>query len=82
MRHYDPRHTNEVAPRYAELGQRPVQLIWGADDAWQVVEWAHRLHAAIPGSQLHVLEGCGHFAMEDQPERIAALLVDFLARNC
>jgi pimeloyl-ACP methyl ester carboxylesterase len=82
VRHYDPRHTNEVAPRYAELGQRPVQLIWGADDAWQVVEWAHRLHAAIPGSQLHVLEGCGHFAMEDQPERIAALLVDFLARNC
>ncbi|MCI5095211.1 MAG: alpha/beta hydrolase [Rhodobacteraceae bacterium] len=81
VRHYDPRHTNDMAPRYAELGQGPVQLIWGADDAWQVVDWAHRLHAAIPGSQLHVLEDCGHFAMEDQPEQIAALLVDFLTRN-
>lgn len=81
VRHYDPRHTNDIAPRYAELGQGPVQLIWGADDAWQVVDWAHRLHAAIPGSQLHVLEDCGHFAMEDQPEQIAALLVDFLTRN-
>jgi pimeloyl-ACP methyl ester carboxylesterase len=81
VKHYDPRHTNDIAPRYAELGQGPVQLIWGADDAWQVVDWAHRLHAAIPGSQLHVLEDCGHFAMEDQPEQIAALLVDFLTRN-
>lgn len=81
VRHYDPRHTNDMAPRYAELGQGPVQLIWGADDAWQVVDWAHKLHAVIPGSQLHVLEDCGHFAMEDQPEQIAALLVDFLTRN-
>ncbi|WP_306150075.1 MULTISPECIES: alpha/beta fold hydrolase [unclassified Roseibium] len=79
--HYDPKHTDEVAPRYGELGQKPVQLIWGADDQWQVVEWAHKLHEAIPGSELHVLEDCGHFAMEDQPEKIATLLTDFLGRN-
>jgi len=79
--HYDPKHTNDIAPRYAELGARPVQVIWGADDAWQVVDWAHRLHDAIPGSELHILEDCGHFAMEDQPEMIANLLVDFLNRN-
>lgn len=79
--HYDPKHTNDIAPRYAELGAGPVQVIWGADDAWQVVDWAHRLHDAIPGSELHVLEDCGHFAMEDQPEMIANLLVDFLNRN-
>ena len=79
--HYDPRHTDEVAPRYAELGERPVQLIWGADDAWQVVAWAEKLSEAIPGSELHVLEDCGHFSPEDQPERISALLVDFLERN-
>jgi len=77
---YDPKHTDEIAPRYGELGQRPVQLIWGADDAWQAVDWAHKLRAAIPGSELHVLENCGHFSMEDQPERISALLVDFLGR--
>ncbi|MBY6114889.1 alpha/beta hydrolase [Mameliella alba] len=81
VRHYDPKHTSEVAPRYAELGQRPVQVIWGADDAWQVVDWAHRLHDSIPGSELHLLEDCGHFAMEDQPEKISALLVDFIGRH-
>ena len=79
--HYDPKHTDEVAPRYAELGNNPVQLIWGADDAWQVVAWAHKLHEAIPGSELHVLEDCGHFSMEDQPEKISELLADFLKRN-
>lgn len=81
VKHYNPKHTSEVAPRYPELGQKPVQLIWGADDAWQVVDWAHRLHDAIPGSELHVLEDCGHFSMEDQPEKISALLVDFLKRH-
>ncbi|MCG7518541.1 alpha/beta fold hydrolase [Ruegeria sp. Ofav3-42] len=81
VRHYVPDHTNDVAPRYGELGALPVQVIWGADDAWQVVDWAHKLHAAIPGSELHVLEDCGHFAMEDQPELISALLVDFLKRK-
>ena len=75
------RHTAELTPRLAELGNLPVQLIWGADDVWQVVAWAHRLNEAIPGSELHVLEDCGHFAMEDQPEKIASLLVDFLGRQ-
>lgn len=78
--HYDPKHTNEMAPRYPELGQRPVQLIWGADDAWQVVDWAYKLQDAIQGSELHVLENCGHFAMEDQPEKISTLLVEFLRK--
>lgn len=81
VRHYKPLHTQDVAESLHELGRLPVQLIWGADDAWQVVDWAHRLHEAIPGSELHVLENCGHFAMEDQPEQISGLLVDFLNRQ-
>ena len=81
VRHYDPQHTDEISDRLDQLGAHPVQLIWGADDGWQAVDWAHRLHAAIPGSELHVLEHCGHFAMEDQPERISALLVNFLDRH-
>lgn len=78
VRHYDPVHTLEVADRLSELGRLPVQLIWGADDAWQVVDWAHKLHRAIPGSRLTVLEECGHFAPEDQPEQIAALVLDHI----
>ncbi|KAJ4123114.1 hypothetical protein NW768_010108 [Fusarium equiseti] len=80
VRHYDPKHTMEVAPRLGELGKLPVQLIWGKDDAWQVVDWAHKLNDAIPGSKLTVLDDAGHFSPEDQPEKIAELLVRFLGK--
>lgn len=76
--HYDHRHTSELTDRLTELSELPVQIIWGENDAWQVVDWAHRLHAAIPGSSLHVLPQCGHFAMEDKPREIAALVNTFI----
>jgi pimeloyl-ACP methyl ester carboxylesterase len=79
--HYDHRHTSEISDRLAELAVIPVQIIWGENDAWQVVDWAHKLHAAIPGSILHVLPECGHFAMEDQPEKISDLVISFIADN-
>lgn len=81
VRHYDPKHTMEIADRLHELGKLPVKLIWGAKDAWQVVDWAYRLNRAIPGSELSIVEDCGHFSMEDQPEEIASLLIRFLERQ-
>ena len=79
--HYDHSHTSEISDRLAELSALPVQIIWGENDAWQVVDWAHKLHQAIPGSSLHVLPRCGHFAMEDQPDRIGDLIVSFVAEQ-
>ena len=58
-----------------------MKLIWGADDTWQVVDWAYKLNQGIPGSELDVIENCGHFAPEDQPEKVAQLLVPFLHRH-
>jgi pimeloyl-ACP methyl ester carboxylesterase len=78
--HYDPKHTMEVADQLGKLADVPVQLIWGAEDAWQVVAWAYRLNHAISGSELHIMDGCGHFAPEERPAEVAALLVDFLGR--
>ncbi|MEH6523314.1 alpha/beta fold hydrolase [Sulfitobacter sp.] len=79
VRHYDPSHTMELADQMHELGQVPVKLIWGADDAWQVTDWAHKLNQAIPGSELTIIEDCGHFSPEDQPGRVAELIVTFLS---
>lgn len=81
IRHYDPKHTLEVADRLHELGNLPLQLIWGENDAWQIIDWAYKLNAAIPNSELYTLKDCGHFAMEDQPDKISDLLKDFLKRN-
>jgi len=79
--HYEHRHTSEISDRLRELSNLPVQILWGEDDAWQVVDWAHKLHAAIPGSALHLLPDCGHFAMEDQPERVSELVRAFIGTH-
>ncbi|MEM7092612.1 MAG: alpha/beta hydrolase [Actinomycetota bacterium] len=79
VRHYDERHTMELNDHLAGLTGFPVHIIWGADDAWQVLDWAHRLHAAIPGSHLTVIEDAGHFCMEDRPDAVAAAILGQLA---
>jgi len=81
VRHYDPKHTMELADKMHLLGQVPVKLIWGADDGWQVTDWARKLNAAIPGSTLDILEDCGHFSPEDQPAKIAEIITAFLGEN-
>jgi len=81
VKHYDPGHTLEISDRLIELGTLPVQIIWGGDDAWQVVAWAYKLHDAIPNSELHIIPECGHFAMEDKPEEIGRLIDSFVGNH-
>ncbi len=78
----DHRQTEEIADHLSELGEMPVQIVRSEDDQWQVVAWAHKLHDAIPNSELHVLNECGHFAMEDKPTEVGQLLVSFRATHC
>lgn len=80
VRHYDPKHTLEVSGRLHELERLPVKLIWGEKDSWQIVDWAHKLHTAIPGSELDIVKDAGHFSLEDKPEEISRLLETFLQK--
>lgn len=82
VRHYDPKHTMQIAHRLHELSENmPVKIIWGADDGWQITDWADKLHRAIPGSELEVLDDCGHFSPEDQPEKISESLTAFMTSH-
>jgi haloalkane dehalogenase len=56
----------------------PALILWGADDAFAPVAGAHRFQREIPGSELVVLDGCGHFLQEDDPERVGAEIARFL----
>jgi haloalkane dehalogenase len=65
--------------RLAALGV-PTLLLWGADDPFAPVAGAHRFKDEIPGAELVVVEGSGHFVYDDAPERCAAEVVSFLDR--
>jgi haloalkane dehalogenase len=72
----------KLAPYEGKLAQLgvPTLLLWGADDFAAPIAGAHRLEREIPGSELVVLEGTGHFVVDDAPDRYAAALVEFLTR--
>src|SRR3954468_3333148 len=65
--------------RLGELGV-PTLLLWGADDFAAPVAGAHRFADEIPGAEVVVLEGTGHFVVDDAPGRYAEELVRFLTK--
>ncbi len=57
----------------------PTLLVWGREDALVPVAYAHEFGARIAGSQLEVLDDCGHVVQVDQPERTWSAISKFLA---
>jgi haloalkane dehalogenase len=71
---------DELAPyqrRLAALGV-PALILWGQADEYLPVDYASRFAREIPGSKLVLLDGVRHFLFEDQPDRCAREVVDFL----
>jgi haloalkane dehalogenase len=73
---------DELRPYQERLEQlgAPALILWGENDAFAPVAAAHRFHRELPDSQLVTLDA-GHFVYEDQPERCAQEIVDFLDRS-
>jgi haloalkane dehalogenase len=44
------------------------------------VAGAHRFAREIPGAELQILEGAGHFVFDEEPEKTTEAVVAFLAR--
>jgi haloalkane dehalogenase len=65
--------------RLAALGV-PTLLLWGEDDPFAPVAGAERFQREIPGAELEVIDGTGHFVVEDAPQRYAERLTAFLTR--
>ncbi|MFB9461164.1 alpha/beta fold hydrolase [Streptomyces cinereospinus] len=70
-------------PDYRELLTRvtvPALVVVGADDTYTPVSDARAMHALLPGSALHVIEGAAHLPNLERPEDFNAALEAFLAR--
>ena len=64
-------------PRFAEL-KMPVLIIWGESDRVHPIRQAGLLRTLIPQAELVRLPGCGHLPHVEQPERVNALLRQFI----
>jgi pimeloyl-ACP methyl ester carboxylesterase len=62
--------------RLARLGV-PTLILWGEQDDYLPRDYAARFASEIPGAEL-VFESARHFLFEDEPERCAQEVIDFL----
>jgi len=60
--------------------QPPTLIVWGKNDVIFPAEGARPYLRDLPKAELHLLD-TGHFALEDQGAKIAALMLDFLSRH-
>ncbi len=73
----DSRHTLDLVPALKAAGV-PTRLVWGREDEFQKVEFAHRYVAEIHGADLVEVAG-KHIPTEDSPEAVVAAMLEHLA---
>jgi pimeloyl-ACP methyl ester carboxylesterase len=56
----------------------PALILWGEEDTFVDVELAERLGDVLPWSSVALFPGCGHFLLEDAPERVGPILFQWL----
>jgi pimeloyl-ACP methyl ester carboxylesterase len=57
----------------------PSMIVWGERDRMIPVEHGRAAHALMPGSRFETFPEGGHFPFNDDPDRFARLLEDFIA---
>ncbi|CAI5767630.1 monoacylglycerol lipase ABHD6-like [Podarcis lilfordi] len=60
----------------------PTQIIWGRSDKVFDSSGAEVLATAIPISQVHMLDKCGHFIAFERPKKSAKLILEFYNSVC
>ncbi len=69
-------------PRLPDLLARvnvPTRIVWGRQDQIVPLECGELYQKAIPGSDLVVLDDCGHVPQVEKPDEFIRLALDFLA---
>ena len=62
-------------------GHRPPTLVvWGSHDPSFIATGAEAFKKDVPDAEVHLLDA-GHFALDEQTDEIARLILDFMARH-
>ena len=56
----------------------PALIVWGAEDVFQPLNYRARLADAMPRARIEMIERAGHFLSEDELERLARTIGDFV----
>jgi pimeloyl-ACP methyl ester carboxylesterase len=76
----DPTYTLDAAAKLASW-DRPALIAWSEKDRFFPIEHAERLAKVIPNARLEWIAGARTFAMEDEPERVAAVIGSFMRES-
>jgi pimeloyl-ACP methyl ester carboxylesterase len=73
----DSRYTQEAAERLREF-DRPVLIVWATEDKVFPLEHAHELAKRLPDARVEEVADSYSFVPEDQPEKLAELIREFV----
>lgn len=59
----------------------PTLIVWGAQNPFGDVPEAHRMQESIPGSQLEIFPGCGHWPQHEHAARFNEIALNFFTEN-
>lgn len=65
-------------PRMLPTLNMPVLLLWGGADQTAPLTWGQRLHALIPGSQMHEFPQMKHMALMENSAQCSSIVQEFL----
>ena len=75
-----PKHTRAAAQKLSAV-RKPVLLAWAPEDRLFPLRLAEGLHTIFPDSRIQTVADSGCFIAEDQPEKFARLVREFVPVN-
>jgi pimeloyl-ACP methyl ester carboxylesterase len=79
LRQLDEGYLDAIRDRLPEL-RMPTRVVWGTADTWIDPVSAERIAALVPGADVVLVPGAGHFAMEDDATGVADAIEGLLER--
>lgn len=77
LRTFEARYVTELAEVHRRI-TAPVQMVWGDQDPFFPVKFAHEMVGTFPDARLHVVKGAGLFSHEERPAEVAEALLPTL----